>query len=834
MGIARFLGPRIGPTRIQEGQPTTLRLHFSNHAHPERVCWIVNLTVLERISHVSESVLDRVRAHEIPLTGSILDLFFEAADALRSILLRIEKESLEGEVPLALLARLENYASPSQAHETTEIRAPEELPQRPQVLEEPSPLPLELENDGQPILRDEPNAAEETETLASTDQWVRVRADLLDKLMNMMGELVLCRNQLVQTSNRLSDTGLNSGAQRLNLITSELQEHITQTKMQSISTILGRFPRTVRELAKQCGKEIRLQLEGQDTGLERAVLEAIRDPLLHIVRNAIDHGIESPEERLANGKPARGNILIRACHEGGQVSLDISDDGRGINFTEVRELAVQQGLIKENDRLNEWELTRLLFHPGFSTRGSVTKLSGRGVGMDVVRAGIERIGGTVDILSSPSQGTTIKLRIPLTLAIIPALMVKVGIQYYAIPQINLLELVHLNRANLDRVHSTEVYRMRGTLLPIIRLSNLLGLPGDETNANIIVVQAGGRPFGLLVDSECNTEEIVVKPLWKELKKLQIYAGATILGDGQVGLILDVAALARVAGLSSSEGHRQALQAAESNVRQSARTQSLILFRLAGQSETFGLPLSLVSRLEEFPAHQVENSAGHQVVQYRGGLLPLICLAEALGRQPARNEVLSVLVFSNGPRNLGLIVGEILDVVEDVLEIDTSLRDGVGILGTTIVQGKALTLIDLLGLLKKTRLDWFSEKSNEDATAAGQRVLLAHDSEFFRTLARSYLELEGYHVVEASHLDDAVASLSQSEIQAVVVDMGMDGSDKLLLLASGERPTLGLVTRPGSHSQRSQELSGVEILEQFDRDSLVGALRRSREGYSAVQ
>lgn len=756
----------------------------------------LQLTNLVKLSHSAESLLDQVREGERVIDPPLVDLLFAAADAVRGLLVRLEKEGQEGELGSDVLERLERYAAG----------------------EIPAAAPVAFEDVTEPD--EEPEAPE----LATSGGWVRVRVEQLDKLMNLVGELVLCRNQLLQVSTRSENDSLTSGTQRLNLVTSELQEHITRTRMQAVGTILSRFPRTVREMSRQQSKDVRLVLEGQDTGLDRTILEAIRDPLLHIVRNALDHGLESPEERLSRGKPARGTLLIRAFHEGGQVTIEVSDDGRGIDPARIRERALQRGH-RDVERMSERDLIRLILQPGFSTVDEVTSVSGRGVGMDVARTSVEQIGGTVDVSTVLGCSTTIRLRIPLTLAIIPALMVRVGEQTYAIPQVNLQELVHLDPSALERVHGAEVYRLRGDLLPLLRLRTLMNVPGEDDNANIVVLQADGRSFGLVVDAECDTEEIVVKPLMRDLKKLQLYAGATIMGDGRVALILDAPGLARSSGLVFEE---VAERETRGDPRRQTQAQSVLLFRL-GDSQLYGIPLVLVSRLEEFPAEKVEQSAGGSMIQYRGRLLPLVHLAHALGVPEPEGEILRVLVFSHGDRNLGVVVGDILDVVEDVFELEEGLIGRDGVLGSAIIGGAAVTVVDVLGLLRKTSPDWLRRPLSRDTRARGSTVLLAHDSDFYRSLTRSFLEAEGYLVLEAASREKALEYLSQEEeIDSVVVDVGMEGSRELLLLASGERPAVGLATRESDRPSLERTAS-IEVVADFDRHNLLDALKRSREG-----
>lgn len=390
------------------------------------------------------------------------------------------------------------------------------------------------------------------------DTSIRVDVGLLDKLMNLVGELVLARNQITQFGSSQEDPAFLGTVQRLNLLTGELQAGVMKTRMQPVGSVWGKFPRLVRDLAVACGKQVRIDMEGQETELDRTIIEAVRDPLTHMVRNAVDHGIEPPAERAAWGKPAEGRLFLHALHEGGKVVIELTDDGGGIDPRRVRDKALLSGLVtpEQAARLGDRELLDLIFLPGFSTTDRVTQFSGRGVGMDVVRTNIEKIGGTVDVDSTLGRGTTIRMKIPLTLAIIPALVVSTGGDRYAIPQVSLLELVRLEgeqvRKGVEQFHGIPVYRLRGNLLPLVYLDRELGVEpiraGDEIN--IVVLQADDRPFGLVVDAIRDTEEIVVKPLQKALKGIGVFSGATIMGDGNVALILDVLGLAQRAGVVS--------------------------------------------------------------------------------------------------------------------------------------------------------------------------------------------------------------------------------------------------------------------------------------------
>ena len=415
------------------------------------------------------------------------------------------------------------------------------------------------------------------------DSTIRVDVDLLDSLMRLVGELVLTRNQVVQHAGGLGDQALTRASQRLNLIASELQEGVMKTRMQPIDHVWSKLTRVVRDLGVGCGKQVRLEMQGRDTELDKTILEAVKDPLTHLVRNSVDHGIESPEARVAAGKSPEGTLLLRAYHEGGQVNIEITDDGGGINPKKIAAKALERGLVTADElaRMSEREMTSMIFLPGFSTAAVVTNVSGRGVGMDVVKTNIEKIGGTVDVQSAVGAGTTFRIKIPLTLAIIPALTVRCDGDRYAIPQVSLVELVRLEGEDgskgIEQISGAPVLRLRGSLLPLVHLDTELGVGQGAADGRpaegatfIVVLQAEDRQFGLVVDEVLDTEEIVVKPLGQQLKGISVYAGATILGDGRVALILDALALAQQAHVVNAARDRAMTSSAMSRMRSTTR------------------------------------------------------------------------------------------------------------------------------------------------------------------------------------------------------------------------------------------------------------------------
>src|ERR1019366_9141599 len=552
--------------------------------------------------------------------------------------------------------------------------------------------------------------------------------------------LVLARNQILQFANNTEESGLLATSQRLNLITSELQEGVMKTRMQPIGNIWSKFPRTVRDLALDCGKQVRVEMEGKETELDKTLIEAIKDPLTHLVRNAVDHGIERPEVRQAAGKDPEGRLFLRAFHEGGQVNIEISDDGAGLDQARIRNKAVQKGLISADQagRLTDHEIVNLVFQPGFSTAEKVTNVSGRGGGMDVVKTHIEKIGGTVDLQSKAGQGVTVRMKIPLTLAIIPALIVTSAGERYAVPQVNLLELVGLEgeqaRKGIETIHGVPVYRLRGRLLPLVHLKSTLQTTEEvkkETRresspepaaqlgsaaatairpgrVNIVVLEANGRHFGLVVDEINDTEEIVVKPLGKHLKHITVYSGATIMGDGKVALILDVIGLAQPANLLGEGRERILGEEVEATAEGANGKQQLVLFTGPADSR-MAVPLNLLARLENIPGTQVERSGNQWVTQYRGQILPLIRVSHALEERrhrPSADDVLSlpttaqlqVLVLENEHQSFGLVVNQILDIVESTLQ-PQSPATRAGVLHSSVIAERVTELLDVPALLR---------------------------------------------------------------------------------------------------------------------------------------
>ncbi|HHN74717.1 MAG TPA: chemotaxis protein CheA [Acidobacteria bacterium] len=758
-------------------------------------CGFLGFSKLERLAHVGENLLSKLRDGELQLDGDRASALLRMIDAIRSILGRIENDGSEGDEDYSeLVDLLETLQAPAPRRRSTRKSSSKKRATstrargRKQAKSETSP-PAQptakgadsndgqasgtVENAGELLLRSgtikpedldlaiqkqaagDPRhigeilvemgkitgedvkrvllqqAAQRGGSLAEST--IRVDVNHLDELMNLVGELVLARNQILQFTSRLTDSAFLATTQRLNLITTELQGGVMKTRMQPIGTIWNKFPRVIRDLGRHCSKEVKIRMEGKETELDKTIIEAIRDPLTHLIRNSVDHGIECPQARVAAGKPAEGTVTLRAYHEGGQVNIEISDDGGGIDGERLKEKALEKGICTAEQlaAMNERELQNLIFMAGFSTAEQVTNVSGRGVGMDVVKTNIEKIGGSIDLISARGVGTTFKIKIPLTLAIIPALIVTTAGDRYAIPQLSLLELVRLEPGQegqrIETIDGVPVYRLRERLLPLVYLDRELGLaaepagPSGDGPTNIVVLQAEQAVFGLVVDEINDTEEIVVKPLSKQLKEIDRFAGATIMGDGTVALILDVAGLASHAGVLRGEGQGAAASEGSETDSRDEERQTLLIFSI-GEGRRMAMPLSLVARLEEVEAAAIEAAGGREVIQYRGEIMPLVRLDQVFGvsdgRQEGRPE--HVVVYSRCGRAVGLVVEQILDIVEESLEIETEQITGVGLLGSAVVQGKITDLLDVDGAIQHALPGFFEESESRRQEAVGER------------------------------------------------------------------------------------------------------------------
>jgi two-component system chemotaxis sensor kinase CheA len=697
----------------------------------------------------------------------------------------------------------------------------------------PAPQPAPAK-EAKPVLKKPFAEPEATESVAN--QSIRVNVDTLEHLMTMVSELVLTRNQLLEISRRNDDTEFKVPLQRLSNVTAELQEGVMKTRMQPIGNAWQKLPRIVRDLSSELGKQIELEMHGADTELDRQVLDLIKDPLTHMVRNSADHGLETPAERLAAGKPEQGTIRLSAYHEGGHIIICIADNGRGLNTARIKAKAVANGLVSEADleKMTEAQIHKFIFAPGFSTAVAVTSVSGRGVGMDVVRTNIDQIGGTIDVKSVAGQGSSVTVKIPLTLAIVSALIVEAAGDRFAIPQLAVVELVRA-RANsehrIERIKDTAVLRLRNKLLPLMHLKKLLkiddGTSSDPENGFIVVTQVGSQTFGIVVDGVFHTEEIVVKPMSTKLRHIEMFSGNTILGDGAVIMIIDPNGIAKALGTSIEASHEIADENAAMRANAAEQLTSLLVFR-AGSAQPKAVPLGLVTRLEEIAADKLELSNGRHMVQYRDQLMPLVQMA---GVSVATSGVQPILVFADDGRSMGLVVDEIIDIVEERLHIEVA-GGGEGILGSAVIKGQATEVIDVGHFLPMAFADWFSRKEMRPSAGA-QSVLLVDDSAFFRNMLAPVLKAAGYRVRVAPNAQEGLVALRSGQAFDVVltdIEMpDMNGFEFAETIRADQHlsamPIIALSSMVSPAAIERGRLAGFhDYVAKFDRPGLIAALK----------
>ncbi|WP_119678072.1 hybrid sensor histidine kinase/response regulator [Indioceanicola profundi] len=838
-------------------------------------CGFLGLPRLESVAHAAENVLGRFRDGELEVTPYAVTLILESLDTIKNILSVLEQTEAE---PAGsdedLINRLNAMAEGRELPKAAAASAAEPVePPAPAEPEEDEfgfvPVPASREvlaasaaaaslaetrevapvaEAAPPAHPQEPVRAEavdhgpagEAKESALANQTIRVHVDLLENLMTMVSELVLTRNQLLQILRAQKDSEFATPLQRLNHVTSELQEGVMKTRMQPIGNAWAKLPRLVRDLAHELGKKIELQMLGAETELDRQVLELIKDPLTHMVRNSGDHGLEKPADRVAKGKAETGRITLNAFHEGGHIIIEISDDGRGLNIEAIKRKAIQNGLATEAElaTMTDQQIQGFIMKPGFSTAAAVTSVSGRGVGMDVVKTNIEKIGGTIEMKSVEGRGTTFTIKIPLTLAIVSALIVECGGERFAIPQISVIELVRAasdSEHKIERIHGTPVLRLRNRLLPLVSLQRLLKLGDDEEDKRetfIVVTQVGNYTFGIIVDKVFDTEEIVVKPVAPILRHLELFSGNTILGDGSVIMILDPNGIAMETGEMAVQDSQTAQELTTKTSRREEDTMALLVFTAGGEGPK-AVPLALVARLEDIDLDQVELSNGSPVVQYRGKLMPLVPIDP--NWQIRRGARQPVVVFADGDRSMGLVVDEIVDIVDDKMQVELG-TERPGFLGSAIIAGKATDVIDAGFYLTQAFKDWFgsaAQDANEDGRA--HRILLVDDSPFFRNLLTPMLAVSGYDVHAVDNADDALALCEAGEeFDVIVSDIempGMSGLDFARAVRSTERWAAVPLVALSSHASprdldRGRQAGFTDYVAKFDRDALLFTLQHT--------
>ncbi|MGA4551777.1 chemotaxis protein CheW [Methylorubrum aminovorans] len=845
-------------------------------------CGFLGLPRLEALAHAAETLMGRFR-DGYPVSGASVTLILATLDRLKAILADLEATGSEpAGADADLIGALEAMAS-DEAPAPAAPPPPPALPELPPIVErelKPGEVSLEdlerafMEAPGpddfpaapafeapEPVLEapepvfesahepeapaavpDRPAApaAEGGEGPIAKVQTIRVNVDTIEHLMTMVSELVLTRNQLLEIARRHEDSGYKVPLQRLSHVTAELQEGVMKTRMQPIGNAWQKLPRVVRDLSAELGKGIDLVMSGAETELDRQVLDVIKDPLTHMVRNSADHGIEATKDRLKAGKPARGSIRLSAYHEGGTITIEIADDGKGLDLAAIRKKAIERNFAPAADieRMTDAQVAKFIFHAGFSTAKAITSVSGRGVGMDVVKTNIETIGGVVDIATELGKGTTFTIKIPLTLAIVSALIVKAGEQRYAVPQIAVLELVRVDpkgenkSANsIERIHGAPVLRLRERLLPIVTLDGLMR--GQATveegeiveSGFVVVAQVGRQRFGVLVDEVFHTEEIVVKPMSSKLRHIPLFAGNTILGDGAVVLIVDPNGVAKLVGQSAQSGAATETEAEEVEAGDAKAT--LLVFK-GGAGGFKAVPLSLVTRLEEVDASKIEHLGGRPLIQYRGRLMPLVPADPGIEIRSEGNQAL--VVFSDGDRAMGLVVDEIVDIVEERLDIEIS-ADRSDLIGSAVLRGRATDIINIAHFLPLAYDDW--ARGPRKTVVKAPSLLLVDDSAFFRDMLTPVLKAAGYGVTTASSAEEALGLLKGTAgIDLVVSDLDMPGRSGFDLVAAmrksggrlAEMPVVALTgTVAADAIEQARRLAISDLVAKFDRSGLLAAL-----------
>ena len=814
-------------------------------------CGFLGLPRLAALAHAAESLMGKFR-EGMPVTGDAVSLILSTIDRIKSILTALEQTQREPEGgDDDLIKRLEAMAQRAAA-----AKAAAAPSTQPQIQERPlrsGEVPLEelervfRETPGpslapaQKPARDKAPADGDDDDKAenkTVHQSIRVNLDTLEHLMTMVSELVLTRNQLLDIMRRHIESEFKVPLQRLSNVTAELQEGVMKTRMQPIGNAWQKLPRIVRDLSAELGKTIELEMQGADTELDRQVLERIRDPLTHMVRNSADHGLEPAAERIAAGKPAKGIIRLSAYHQGGHIIISVTDDGRGLDTSRIKEKALANGLATEADfeKMSEAQIHKFIFTPGFSTATTITSVSGRGVGMDVVRNNIDQIGGSVDVNSVRGEGLSFTIKIPLTLAIISALIVEAGGDRFAIPQLSVVELVRVHAKSehrIERIKDAAVLRLRNKLLPLVQLKTLLKMNDGEVMPEkgfIVVTQVGAQTFGIVVDSVFHTEEIVVKPMSTKLRHISMFSGNTILGDGSVIMIVDPNGVAQESGatVTANAGARDDADAEAERRASSGNMTSLLVFH-AGSPAPKAVPLSLVTRLEEIDARKIELSNGRHMVQYRGQLMPLVRVNSEVAIKHEGTQPL--LVFSDGGRSMGLVVDEIVDIVEEQLDIQVC-SDQPGVLGSAVIRGQATEILEIGHYLPLAYEDWFRRKEMQVDNSA-RTLLFVDDSAFFRNMLSPVLKAAGYEVTAVAGAHEALTLLKNGKrFDVLVTDLDMPGMDGFALAEAvrsearvADMPIIALSSYSSPESiQRGREVGFHDYVAKFDRQSLVAALK----------
>jgi len=801
-------------------------------------CGFLGLPRLETLAHAAESLMGRFR-DGMRVTADAVTLILSTIDRIKTILEELEaRQSEPAGDDVDLIGQLNQLTSYQDAKPRPAPAV--EARMQPRAAAEAVERAAPLVPDKSSAERSSAERSDDERGDRFASHSIRVHVDTLDHLMTTVSELVLTRNQLLEIVRRHEDSDFKVPLQRLSNVTAELQEGVMKTRMQPIGNAWQKLPRIVRDLSTELGKQIELEMHGADTELDRQVLELVKDPLTHLVRNCADHGIEIAAERLAMGKQPKGTIRVSACHQGGHIIIEIADDGRGLDLTRIRAKAVEQGFASEAEMTakSEMEIGNLIFVPGFTTARQVTGISGRGVGMDVVRSNIEQIGGTVDLRSAPGAGVAFAIKIPLTLAIVSALIVEAGGERFAIPQLAVLELVRASSSGehrIERIKDTPVLRLRNKLLPLVHLKEVLHI-GDGSNEGdkgfVVVMQVGNQTFGVVVDGVFHTEEIVIKPMSSKLRHIAAFSGTTILGDGMVIMIVDPNGIAQALGRGAPIAQAHNGEIDDGDDAGNEDLTPLLVFR-AGSQQQKAVLLSLVARLEEIDCHRIEVSDGHCLVQYRDQLMPLIRIDAQSGIK--QDGVQPILVFSDRGHCMGIAVDEIVDIVEQRLDIEVA-SERPGVLGYAVVKGSATEIIDIGHFLPQAYADWFHRRDARPALLT-RNIMLVDDSAFFRDLLAPLIKAAGYQVVAVASAAQALAAIkSGTRADIVVTDIEMPGMDGFELAAAlrantatAAIPVIALSARISSDAiERGRAVGFHDFVAKFDRTGLIAAIKEQTD------
>jgi two-component system, chemotaxis family, sensor kinase CheA len=810
----------------------------------------LGLERLERVGHAAESVMGMLRDGSPPTALSVT-LILAAIDRIKSIIEEIGETGSEApgddsEIIKALEDYMENGppaegAAPQPTAEaaasepesapaaTSEAPASAETPATPAAEAAAAPAAV-------PSAQQAPPANKKSGGANPNQETIRVSVDTIERMMQLVSELVLTRNQLLELARHREDEVLKTPLQHLSTLTSDLQDAVMRARMQPVGRLYANLPRLVRELSTSLGKNIDLVTEGADTELDRQLIEVIRDPLTHLIRNSADHGLETPEERIASGKPEMGEIRVSAAHEAGQITIDIADDGKGLNSERIKQKIITQGLASESDlnNMSPDEINRYVFEPGFSTATIVSNVSGRGVGMDVVRSNIESIGGSVSLASTPGKGSRFSLKIPLTLAIAPALIIEVAGQRFALPQTSVVEAVSLGKNYKDLIQNVQnalVLKLREEVIPAVELRDIVGLKATEENEDseklAVVMRVGTESFCVIVDGVADIQEIVVKPLSASIAHLKSFSGHTILGDGSVVLILDPGGIAANLGIEKSNDQKR--DASREQNEQDRRR--MVMFR-AGEGAPKVLPLSLVSRIEMVETNRIESSDGRLLVLLQGRLMPIVPISH---QTDLSKPSYPVLVVATETRSIGLLADEIIDIIEDKLDIQLASSSS-DIVGSAEIRGETVELVDVSHFIR------MAETPAKGDTRV-QRLLLVSDDMLTRDMLTPPLAAAGYEVTSIplpGALSDLFSQANSYDSLIIDTDTPAVAASNLMKALKAQKeniavPIIGLSKSTATRTARKAEEAGMAALvSKHDRQMLLETLSYTLDARAEVE